>query len=39
MVVNNIWKKGGVPEDWNKGISNPIKEEKKVKLKIIEVLH
>lgn len=23
-LVNNIWKKGGAPEDWNKGISNPI---------------
>lgn len=23
-LVNNIWKKGGVPEDWNKGIINPI---------------
>jgi len=23
-LINNIWKKGGIPEDWNKGIINPI---------------
>lgn len=32
-LVNNIWKKEGVPEDWNKGISNPIYKREKGEIK------
>lgn len=33
-LVNNIWKKGRIPEDWNKGIINPIyKREEKDEVK------
>jgi len=23
-LINNIWRRGGIPDDWNKGIINPI---------------